>query len=120
MPNTATPFFGVCFRRANGSFQADPLAAVDAYLAERGLWGDVKAPSADFSFTKFYAGLCQNRRLTPAQVGDMTLSEALLYTVSLEEKESTTRPEDAFAKLRVLSTLTVNDHLALARIRCGR
>ena len=96
------------------------MHGVDAYLAQRGLWGGDGADRPPFCFTRFYAGLVQNRRLTPSQIAEMTLPEALLYTVPLEEKGSETTQQAAWEKLRVLATLPVEDHLALALIRSGR
>lgn len=84
------------------------------YLAERGLWGLPQKATEPLDWKEFFAGLVQHKGLKPGEIAEMTLPELLLYT---DTKKSEVTMATAVRKINVLRSLSVEHHLALARIR---
>lgn len=83
------------------------------------MWGDSPGPSQPFSFERFYSSLLQRHKLKPSDLGEMTLSEALLYTIDLDGKPAEVSVAIGLEKARLLATLPVEHYLAVARLRAG-
>ena len=70
---------------------------------------------------KFCAALVQSHKLRPWEVAELTLPEALLYAVDVDgTRGQSVSLSAALRKGRVLSGLSVEHYLSLARIRAGR
>jgi hypothetical protein len=84
----------------------------------RGLWGGRKTiPTGEaFDWNGLFGGLISHK-LRPADIAELTLTEALLYTLA-NEKPGTTS-EQAHHKAKVLSKLSIEDRIALGILRTG-
>lgn len=90
------------------------MILIDAYLALKGLWGSVAPDDEPFDWNLLFARLLE-RGLKPSDIGEMTLPEALLYTVQLEK--AGIDHGSAVKKVMVLKGLGVEDRIAVSRFR---
>lgn len=100
-------------RRAEGHFTPNPADLTTGFLAARGLI-DTPANRTPFNWNAFIAGL-MSRDLTPGQIADLTLPEALLYTLGNESQSISLRT--AIARVNAIKSLSIEDRIQFARLK---
>ena len=89
---------------------------MDEYLEAKGLWRRSRKPG-EWDWKKFYACLLA-RKLTIADIEQLTMPEALLYTVPTEPGASNdSAVAEAFTRANIMYKVGVEDYLNLALLR---
>lgn len=102
--------------RSQGQFQPDSTTLVDSYLAVKGLLGTIP-DSSPFDWNSLFAGLISHK-LKPSEIAALTLTEALLYTITNDEKAGVSLGL-AMKKIEIFRSLSTEDRIAVAILRSG-